>query len=115
MCIRDRCINYTFLGVTALLCLLPFVHLLALSFSGSVPVAAGSVGLWPRDFTFASYQFALKSPYFFRTMGNSFVRVVLGAGLNLLLMLLMAYPLSKPCLLYTSGYPRIWFGEKKMN
>ncbi|RHP36294.1 carbohydrate ABC transporter permease [Lachnotalea sp. AF33-28] len=90
------CINYTFLGVTALLCLLPFVHLLALSFSGSVPVAAGSVGLWPRDFTFASYQFALKSPYFFRTMGNSFVRVVLGAGLNLLLMLLMAYPLSKP-------------------
>lgn len=29
-------------------------------------------------------------------MGNSFVRVVLGAGLNLLLMLLMAYPLSKP-------------------
>ena len=87
--------NYTFLGLTSLLCLLPFVHLLAVSFSGSVPVSAGEVTFWPKEFTLESYKFALESQYFFRCMGNSFIRVLIGASINVILMLLTAYPLSK--------------------
>ena len=34
---------YGILGFLGLMCLLPFVHLIALSFSGSAPVKAGKV------------------------------------------------------------------------
>lgn len=87
--------NYAFLLLVGVTCLLPFIHILALSFSSSAAVAAGKVNFWPVDFTFFSYEFALKGGKFFRALGISIVRVVLGAGLNLVLMVITAYPLSK--------------------
>ena len=43
--------NYVFLLVTAIACLVPFINLLATSFSGSTAVAAGDVKFLPVDFT----------------------------------------------------------------
>jgi putative aldouronate transport system permease protein len=74
---------------------LPFINLLAISFSGSTAVAAGKVGLIPIDFTTASYQYVLESGKFFKAMLISIERVILGTGLNLILMVMVAYPLSK--------------------
>jgi len=39
--------NYIFLTLTALLCMAPFINLLATSFSGSTAVAAGDVNFLP--------------------------------------------------------------------
>ncbi len=88
--------NYMILIVTSLICVLPFVNLLAISFSSSSAVSAGIVGFWPVDFTLRSYQFALENGKFFRALLVSFERVALGVSLNLVLMVLTAYPLSKP-------------------
>ena len=44
------------LGVICITCVLPFVHLLAVSFSSSSAVAAGRVGFLPVEFTAASYE-----------------------------------------------------------
>ncbi len=87
--------NYAFLIFTSLLCILPFINLLAVSFSGSAAVSAGEVRFWPVDFTTKAYEFALSGGKFFRALMISVERVILGVALNLLLMVLTAYPLSK--------------------
>jgi len=87
--------NYTVLISFALLCLLPMVHVLAISLSSGTAAAAGYVTLWPVDFTFKAYQFVANKPEFLRSMGVSFQRVFIGVPLDMLLTLLIAYPLSK--------------------
>lgn len=84
-----------FLGVVCVTCVLPFVHLLAVSFSSSSAVAAGRVAFLPVEFTTASYEYVITGGRFLRAMGISIVRVFWGTLLNLILMVLTAYPLSK--------------------
>ena len=88
-------VNAIILGILCITCVLPFVNLLAVSFSGSTAVAAGKVGFLPVDFTLASYEYVLESGKFFTAMLVSIERVVLGTLINLALMVLVAYPLSK--------------------
>ncbi len=88
-------VNIFILAVVSLLCVLPFINLLAISFSDSAAVAAGAVGFTPVDVTLSAYEYALKGGKFIRALFISFERVFLGVGLNLILMVLTAYPLSK--------------------
>lgn len=87
--------NYVFLSMAGLLCLLPFINLLAVSLSSSSAVASGSVSFWPKEFTLSSYQFVLHSSKFITAFVISIKRVVIGVLLNMLLMICTAYPLSK--------------------
>ena len=48
-------VNIFILAVVSLLCVLPFINLLAISFSDSAAVAAGAVGFTPVDFTLSAY------------------------------------------------------------
>lgn len=88
-------LNYTILIVISLLCILPFINLLAVSFSSSAAVSAGSVSFWPIDFTTKAYEFALTGGEFYSSLWVSIKRVVLGTTVNLVLMMLTAYPLAK--------------------
>lgn len=83
------------LGIVCVTCVLPFVHLLAVSFSSSSAVAAGRVGFLPVEFTTASYEYVVSGGRFLRAMAISLERVFWGTLLNLLLMVLTAYPLAK--------------------
>ncbi|MDR1541911.1 MAG: carbohydrate ABC transporter permease [Clostridiales bacterium] len=87
--------NYLFLVVIALICLLPFVNLLAISFSAKLPVAAGEVSFWPIGFTTDAYAFIMHSGAFTTALIVSIKRTVLGVCINLVLIILTAYPLSK--------------------
>lgn len=87
--------NITLLAVLSLTCVLPFVHLLALSFSSSTAVQAGEVAFWPVGFNTASYTMALKGGRFLRALMISVERVALGTFINLVMMVITAYPLSK--------------------
>lgn len=88
--------NYLLMAIVCLSCVLPFVHLLAVSLSGRAAVAAGKVSFLPMDFTLSSYEYALKKGDFLRSLLNSLIRTFLGTSVNLLLMVITAYPLSKP-------------------
>lgn len=88
--------NYIFLTAVSLICILPFIHLLAMSFSSNSAVAAGRVGFWPVEPTLAAYEFALKGGAFTKALWVSVKRVLLGVSINLVLMIITAYPLSKP-------------------
>lgn len=88
-------IIYAILISAAFICVLPFVHLLAVSFSGSSAVSAGKVTFFPVDFTWASYIFTFKGGKFLKALAIAIIRIILGAGLNIIMVVLTAYPLSK--------------------
>lgn len=78
-----------------LCCLLPLLNTLAISFSNNSAVNANQVGIFPVGFTLSSYKKLLEDNQFWRSAWISVLRVVLGTGLNMLMMILLAYPLSK--------------------
>lgn len=79
----------------ALSCLLPIINVLAISFSDNSAVAAGKVSFWPVDFTLAAYKYVLNDVKFFKSLIVSVERVLIGPLVNVLLVILCAYPLSK--------------------
>ncbi len=83
------------LVIVAITCILPLWYTLSLSLSSKTAAAAGAVALWPVDFNFDSYKQLLQDSQFFKSFWISVQRVVLGAGLNFIIVPLMAYPLSK--------------------
>lgn len=87
--------NYVFLGTAAIVCLLPIINVLAISFSSSAKASAGLVGLVPLEFNLQSYKYALTKPQFLTSFLTSVERVILGLVINMTCTVLTAYPLSK--------------------
>lgn len=90
-----RTVNVAFLAFLAALCLLPLIHIAAVSFSDQAAVSANQVGLFPKGFTLASYKMVAKRGAFWKAFGVSVNRVILGVAINTVITVLMAYPLSK--------------------
>lgn len=91
-----KAVIYILISLMGLFCLLPLLNILAISFSGSAAVTGNKVGLIPVDFTLAPYTKMLEDLQFWRSFVISVVRVILQLVLNMVLVVLMAYPLSKP-------------------
>lgn len=88
-------IIYVILVLTCVVCLVPLLNTLALSLSSSVAASSGDVLLWPLDFTLASYQNIVGDIAFLKSLGISFARTGVGTAFSFILMVMMAYPLSK--------------------
>ena len=88
-------INGLFLVLLALMCVLPLVNILAVSLSSNAAATAGLVKLWPVEFTLKSYEYVAKRAAFWRSLGVTLLRCLLGVSLNVLMCILTAYPLSK--------------------
>lgn len=87
--------NYGLLLVCSLMAILPFMNVLALSLSSREAASSGMVNFWPIGFTLSSYEFVFQRQEFFRAVGISIERVLLGTGISMLMTVLVAYPLSK--------------------
>ena len=87
--------NYTFLSIFALLCMLPLIHIFAVSLSGSAAASGNLVTLWPVDFTLDAYEKTIGNSNFLRSFGLSVVRVVLGTAISMGVLLCAAYALAK--------------------
>ena len=79
----------------ALSCILPFINVLAISFSSRNAAIAGNVGLFPVEPTILSYKYLMRDDQFFKSFLVSFKRIILGVPYNMLMILFTAYPLSK--------------------
>lgn len=101
--------NYTALIVLSLLCILPLVHVFALSLSSNAAATAGMVKLWPVEFSLKSYEFVLNRPEFVKSLAVTLERVGLGLPLNLLLTVVIAYPLSKESARFKPRTAYVWF------
>lgn len=87
--------NGVILTVFTLICLLPFLNLLAVSLSSSEAATSGEVAFWPVNFTTQAYEFLLKKQEFFVAFGYSVLRVVLGTSISVMVVMLAAYAISR--------------------
>jgi len=79
----------------ALTCILPFLHLIALSVSEGQAVDLGRVWLWPVGLDFTAYRYFFENTPALRAFNNSVVITLVGTALSMLVTVLTAYPLSK--------------------
>ncbi|MFD0959053.1 carbohydrate ABC transporter permease [Paenibacillus chungangensis] len=102
-------LNYMLLSMLAFLCLFPILHVLAISFSSSTAASSGEVVLWPVDFNTAAYQYVLDNDAFMQSMGVSLKRIVVGSAIQMLLIVLTAFPLSKEARVFKWRTLYVWY------
>ena len=86
--------NYIFCVFVGLLCVMPVLHVLAVSFSGLDAVVSNHVSFWPVDFNFDNYNIVIRDAQFFHSYLVTIVRSIMGWALSLLCVVLAAYPMS---------------------
>ena len=87
--------NYAFLSILALVCLLPYINLLAKSFSSEANVLAGSVTFWPLGFNVDAYKGLLSIPTFKIAFRNSVITTVLATVSHTFYTICIGYVCSK--------------------
>ncbi|WP_407870725.1 carbohydrate ABC transporter permease [Paenibacillus sp. P36] len=88
-------VNYIFLGLIALVCVLPFVYIVAVSFTAPEIVAQGGFILFPKKLSLSAYSYIFSTNTLIRSLGVSIYLTVLGTLINLVFTSLLAYPLSR--------------------
>lgn len=101
--------NTVLLTAITLLGIIPFIHLLSVSLSSNTAAMAGEVKLWPVGFNFDAYRYLGEKVEFFRSLGVSVERVVLGTAVNMFLCFVTAYPLSKSVDQFKFRTVYVWF------
>ena len=87
---------YLILTVVVLICLYPFLNVVAYSLSGNTAVLSGKVTFYPIDFQLSAYkEILLKQTQIWTAMGISVTVTVLGTLLGLVLTVAAAFALSK--------------------
>ena len=87
--------NYTFLILLSLFMLIPFIHIVAGSFSSGLAIDRGEVQLWPAQFTLDNYHAVLGDINIWRSFGVTTFVTVVGTAANLLFTSLLAFGLVK--------------------
>jgi putative aldouronate transport system permease protein len=101
--------NTLLLTSVTLLGIIPFIHLLSISLSSNTAAMAGDVSLWPVGFSTDAYVYLGEKIEFFRSLWVSVKRVVLGTAVNMLLVFITAFPLSKSNNQFKFRTPYVWF------
>jgi putative aldouronate transport system permease protein len=102
-------VNGAVLSLVAAVCLFPMIHMVAVSFSTRALVLAGEVVFWPRGFNTASYAWVLLQGGFWTSLWVSAQRMVAGIAINVVLVLLLAFPLSKEKHEFRARALYVWF------
>ena len=90
-------ITLVYVALTAifLVVLYPLVFVISSSFSSRDAVVAGLVWLWPVEPSLEGYQAVFRNPQIGSGYLNSFIYMVVGTSINLVMTVLAAYPLSR--------------------
>lgn len=90
-----KVVNTTLLIGIAMMCLLPFVNVIASSFATTEEVMSKPILLFPTKFTLDAYRFVLSTPVLSRAMFISVWTTALGTFVSMALTSFMAYGLSR--------------------
>lgn len=88
-------VNAVLLTLLAFSCLYPIWYTFCLSFSDKAATNAGWVTFYPIGFTTSAYAEIIKDSAFFNSFLISLKRVFIGTPLTLVIVIMIAYPLSK--------------------
>jgi putative aldouronate transport system permease protein len=98
-------IAYTFSGLIALICLIPFVMILAASFSSETAITANGFSLVPQDFSLDAYKTVFKEPMVvFRAYATTIMLTVVGTTVGLVVQTMTAYVLSRKDFEWRNGF-----------
>lgn len=86
-------INYVFCVLVAVCCIMPVIHILAVSLSSKNAVFSGHVAFWPIGLNVDSYRIVVRDQQFFVSYLVSIQRAALGWLIQMALTILAAYPL----------------------
>lgn len=100
--------NTIFLSLLSLICILPLLHVLSLSFSSRAAATANIVNFWPIGFTTDAYLKTLGNEMFIRSLGIGLERTVLGTVLSMAVVTMAAYSLSKSSHKFPGRQIYIW-------
>ncbi|MBD3920976.1 carbohydrate ABC transporter permease [Paenibacillus sp. PR3] len=100
--------NTIFLALLSLICVLPLIHVLALSFSSRAAATANIVNFWPVGFTTDAYVKTLGNAMFLKSLWIGVERTVLGAVLSMVVVTMAAYSLSKTNYKFKGRQIYIW-------
>lgn len=98
---RKHRINFTdisiilFITVVSITCLVPFLYMIALSFSSNDAIISQKVALWPVDFTLETYKTILSDVEMIYTLVYTIVLTVVYTLVCMFLTICAAYPLTK--------------------
>jgi putative aldouronate transport system permease protein len=101
--------NYILLAVICVSCIIPLIHILAVSLSASSPANANMVKLWPIGFNFEAYSKTLNNDNFHNALLVGFQRTALGTVVGMTLMILAGYALSKDGRTFKSRSVYTWY------
>lgn len=88
-------ISISFLTIFSLMCLIPFVNIIATSFATPGEITTSTFILFPKTFTLDAYKYILSTPTIFKSIGVSLFVTVVGTFLSMVLTSFMAYGLSR--------------------
>jgi putative aldouronate transport system permease protein len=88
-------VNYLALIVVVVLCLFPYLNVVAKSLSRDVAVLAGDVFLWPVDMSLNAYRVVLGSNRFMQSLLVSVGVAAVGTVINVCLTVVIAYIVSR--------------------
>lgn len=87
--------NNTFLILLALICIVPFLNIIATSFASTQEVVAKKFILFPTTFSLDAYRYILSTPTIFRALAVSIGVTGVGTIVSMCATSLMAYVLSR--------------------
>ncbi|MBB6731258.1 carbohydrate ABC transporter permease [Cohnella zeiphila] len=90
-----QAVVYLVLTLLALLCLFPFVYVIAVSFTPATEVMRRGIVIIPEKVTLAAYKEVFYHHGFGQAYQITLFRTLVGTALNMLFTVLAAYPLSK--------------------
>jgi len=100
--------NTIFLSLLSLVCVLPLLHVLALSFSSRAAATANIVNFWPIGFTTDAYVKTLGNEMFLRSLWIGLERTALGTAISMAVVTMAAYSLSKTAHRFPGRQIYIW-------
>lgn len=87
--------NISFFSLIGMVSVIPYLHLVAKSFSSTHAVSSGSVSFWPIGFHAGAYKYVLTESYFFNALTISALVTLTGTALALFTTVMCAYALSR--------------------
>jgi len=87
--------NITFLGLFALITIVPFIYIVSGSFATQKELLERGFILFPTVFSLDAYNFIFSTSTLMRSMGVTIFITVAGTLINIVLTCLMAYPLAR--------------------
>ena len=84
-----------FFLLVSLIAVIPILRVVSISFSSKDAILRGEVFVWPVGFNTDAYTKALKTGNFMGTMGYSVTLMLAAASINMVMTILLAFPLAR--------------------